>query len=143
MIVRARGDPHMRRMALSSGISTRAKYTGQFSAWSEKQHKLLDIPFSAAYRKCTSKTITFPTELIYLPHKYGGLGLPRISDLIQTAKYSALQRHLLSTDDTISANIQTLLDKSGANICMTYNKSLLVVIISNDTYYYSEKEFLQ
>ena len=129
MIARARGDPHVRRIALSSCISTRAKYTGQFSAWSDKQHKQLDIPFSAAYRKLTSNTITFPTELLYLPHKYGGLGLPRTSDLIQTAKYSALQRHILSADDTISANMHTLLNNAANHSLHTYSHGTQPIVI--------------
>ena len=91
MISRARGHPHMRRMALRSCIALRAQYTGQFSSWTDKQLKLLDIPFSAAYRKLTSNTFAFPTDLLYLPHKLGGLGLHRTSDGIQAAKNSILQ----------------------------------------------------
>jgi len=116
-------------MALKSCNSTRAKYTGQFSAWSEKQHRLFDVPFSSTYCKLTSNTITFPLELIYLPHKKGRFGLPGTSDLIQTAKYSALQRHLLSTDDTISANMHTLLNNAANHSLLTYSHATQPLLI--------------
>jgi hypothetical protein len=107
-------------MALRSCIALRAQYTEQFSSWTDKQLKLLDIPFSAAYGKLTSNTFAFPTDLLYLPHKLGGLGLHRTSDGIQAAKYSILQRHLLSNDPNITATIHTLLNNVAITTSQTY-----------------------
>ena len=111
MVRRARGSRHQRKMVLRSCVSKRAEYAGQFSSWSQAQLDQLDVPINIAYRQLTSNTIGYPTEALYLSPTMGGLGLHRISDGINTAKYSMVQRHLLNTGNILD-NIHTLINNA-------------------------------
>jgi len=61
-------------------------YTGQLAPYTLQQYRLLDIPFHDLLRHATRNLQGFPTRLLYLPIKYGGLGFTRFSHLIQIQK---------------------------------------------------------
>jgi len=54
----------------------------------------LNRSLSRTYKHLTSDHYSYPTELLYLPTDMGGLGFPRLSDDINSAKFTIQQRHL-------------------------------------------------
>jgi hypothetical protein len=46
------------------------------------------------FRRFTRNTRAFTTERLYLPTKLGGLGLKRLSDIVQLDKWATIQRML-------------------------------------------------
>jgi hypothetical protein len=57
-----------------------------------KQYRNLDAPFTKNYRKLLSLPKTNPEAIIYLPYKYCGISLPKVSDLAQKYKWNNLLR---------------------------------------------------
>ena len=60
--------------------------------WSLSEYRKLDKPFTRAYRLLLANPQKFPDALHYLPHKYGGIELPRLSDHVQLTKWKILLR---------------------------------------------------
>jgi hypothetical protein len=81
-------------------------YTAQVSNWSLSEYRRLDRPFTATYRKLLSLPRTSPNTIIYLPNKYCGVGLPRVSDLAQRYKWN----HLLRCQ-AIGGSLQTCMNQ--------------------------------
>ena len=94
ILERAKGDPVNKAMVMRCCVAKRAEYTGMISSWTESQLTDLGRIFSSVYRKLSSNHYSFPTDLLYLPTDHCGLGFRSISDDIQKAKYSMLNRHL-------------------------------------------------
>jgi hypothetical protein len=61
-------------------------YTAQVSNLLLKQYRSLDAPFTEDYHKLLSLPKQSPEATIYLPNKYCGIGLPKMSDLAQKYK---------------------------------------------------------
>ena len=62
------------------------------SNWTLKLYRQLDKPLTRAYRLLLGLPRGFPDALHYLPHDMGGIGLPRLSDRIQVAKWTTILR---------------------------------------------------
>jgi hypothetical protein len=67
-------------------------YTAQVSNWSLSQNRSLNAPFNENYRKLLSLLKKSPEAITYLPNKYCGIGLPKVSDLAQKYKWDNLLR---------------------------------------------------
>ena len=94
ILSRTLGSPANLSMVASTVIAKRVEYGAQFSSWTQSEYDDIDKPFTKLYRKISSNMSSYPTSLIYLPRKLGGLGCYKVSDGIQRAKYSMIQRHL-------------------------------------------------
>jgi ribonuclease HI len=94
IIRRTRGSRAQLRVVVSTCIAKRAEYTGKFSSWTESQMDELDKVFTQTYKQLSSNHSTYPDALVYLPRELGGLGYPKVSDSINSAKHSIQQRHL-------------------------------------------------
>ena len=57
-------------------------------------YRLLDQPFTKAFKTILILPQHFPTALLYLPIDHGGIGLPRVSDRAQVMKWRAFHRSL-------------------------------------------------
>ena len=94
---------------VSTCIAKRAEYPGKFASWNVSKSDELDKVFTQTYKKLTLNHFSFPDALIYLPRELlGGLGFPKVSDNISSAKYSIQQRHLRA-GGTIATVMDTLL----------------------------------
>jgi len=69
-------------------------YPLRFSSWPLSHYRKLDHELSLLFRRSTRNQPTFPTALLYLPTSHGGMGLKRLSDLVQLDKWSSLHRLL-------------------------------------------------
>jgi len=67
-------------------------YTAQVSNWSLAQYRGLDAPFTETYRKLLSLPRHSPETIIYLPSRYCGIGLPRVSNKAQIQKWNTFLR---------------------------------------------------
>ena len=81
-----------------ANISTLAKvrYKAALSTISLSDLMAIDKIFSSTFRDATKNMFSFPTTLIYLARKYGGLGITRFSDEVQIDKLSKIQAALRS-----------------------------------------------
>ena len=61
-------------------------YSAQVANWTLAQYRNLDAPFTDAYRKLLSLPKKSPQAIIYLPNKYCGIGMKKLSDLEQKFK---------------------------------------------------------
>ena len=106
--------------------STMAKllYSLRLSNWSLAQYQELDHSLSAIFRKATRNQRSFPTALLYLPTNLGGLGLKRLSDLVQMEKWSTIHR-MIRCGGTIQTVVQGIVKNSfhRANIFPTYDSA--------------------
>jgi len=69
-------------------------HSAQCANWPLKWYRLLDKPFTKAYKTILILPKHFPTALLYLPSESGGVGLPRVSDRAQVMKWRAFHRSL-------------------------------------------------
>ena len=69
-------------------------HTAQCANWPLRVYRLLDKPFTKAYKTILILPQHFPTTLLYLPTDHGGVGLPRVSDRAQVMKWRAFHRSL-------------------------------------------------
>ena len=75
----------------------KARYIAKLSNLSLSQLRRVDKVFNRFLNTATKNMHGFPSELLYLSWKYGGLGLPRFSDTVQLDKYQILLSALQST----------------------------------------------
>jgi ribonuclease HI len=108
IVCRSRGSRAQLIKVVNNCIAKRSEYTGKFSSWTMEQMEAIEQVFTQTYKHLTYNLSSFPTELLYLNTERGGLGLPRLSDVISAAKYSIFQRHQ-HAGGIISSNIDTLL----------------------------------
>ena len=71
-----------------------ALYSAICANWTLAEHRALDAPFTTAYKRILSHPRTYPTALLYLPKKFCGNGLPRLSDRAQIMKWESFQRSI-------------------------------------------------
>ena len=108
ILERAQGDPVNKTMVLRCCVAKRVEHAAKLSSWTGPQLQELDRVFSQVYKRLSSNHYTFPSDLLYLSTDNCGLGYHSISDDIQHAKYSMLQRHL-KTGGTVAENMDTLI----------------------------------
>ena len=79
-------------------LSTLAKlrYKAALSPIQLPELRGIDKIFSTLYKNVTNNMESFPTALIYLAKRFGGLGLMRFSDEVQIDKLSKIQTSLRS-----------------------------------------------
>ena len=114
ILSRTLGSPANLSMVASTVIAKRVEYGAQFSSWTQSEYDDIDKPFTKLYRKISSNMSSYPTSLIYLPRKLGGLGCYKVSDGIQRAKYSMIQRHLRCSGSA-TKTMDTLLYNAAVN----------------------------
>jgi len=114
ILSRTHGSPANLSMVASTVIAKRVEYGAQFSCWTQLEYDDIDKPFTKLYRKISSNMSLYPTSLIYLPRKLGGLGCYKVSDGTQRAKYSMIQRHLRCSGPA-TKTMDTLLYNAAVN----------------------------
>jgi len=87
-------SPTVKYAVARSSTMAKLAYPLRFSCWRLSKYYEIDQTLSAVFRRSTRNTRAFPTELIYLPTKLGGLGLKRLSDIVQLDKWATIQRML-------------------------------------------------
>ena len=109
-------SPHRHLKYTVARTSTMAKllYALRLSNWSLAQYQELDHSLSAIFRKATRNQRSFPTALLYLPTNLGGLGLKRLSDLVQMEKWSATHR-MIRCGGTIQTVVQGIVEDAFAS----------------------------
>ena len=104
------GSPQTKLEYIRNKILPIERYTAIVANWSLAQYRKLDRPLSTAYRKILALPTTMPTALLYLPTKYCGIGLPRLSDQAQVQKWENFQR-CLAVGGAPRTAVQRLLDR--------------------------------
>jgi len=104
------GSPQTKLEFIRNKILPIARYTAIVANWSLAQYRKLDRPLSSAYRKILALPTTMPTALLYLPAKYCGIGLARLSDQAQVQKWENFQR-CLAVGGAPGQATQCLLDR--------------------------------
>ena len=85
---------------VNCAILAEAKFAAKFTGWSLDTLLTIDKTFSKHYRKILGLLPGFPSELLYAPPKFAGIGLPRFSDVVNQEKLSIMHRALGSEDAT-------------------------------------------
>ena len=67
-------------------------YPLQFLAVTNKDITRLQTAMNPAFRKMSRNMASFPTDLLLLPRKFGGLGFPDMLRLVPAAKLAVLTR---------------------------------------------------
>jgi ribonuclease HI len=109
IVKRSRGSRSQLATVVSTCVLKRVEYVGKFSAWTKAQTEDMERPFTQTFKTLSHNLTTFPDALIYLPREVGGLGYPKLSDAIDSAKFSIQQRHLQHQSESIAMNMDTLL----------------------------------
>jgi hypothetical protein len=89
-----KGDGESKMQVLRFSILPKILYRASKANWRLSRYQELDRIMAQGVRKFMGKWNSYSTELIFLPVKQGGIGVPRISDLAQEYKWSSLQRAL-------------------------------------------------
>ena len=87
-------SPDTKKMVFETCIFMKVAYYAKFSSWSLAEFKKLDQKVSRFYRIISKNRMSFPSALLYLPVKEGGLGFKRLSDVIQMSKLTLMGRLL-------------------------------------------------
>jgi hypothetical protein len=70
-----RASADVKILAITKSIIPKTVFTARQMAWTLDEYIAMDRCVSAAYRAATKNLATFPTELLYLAKRLGGLGL--------------------------------------------------------------------
>ena len=84
-------------MVATASTLAKVRYKAALSVLSLSDLRGVDRCFSNLFRDATKNMMGFPTALIYLTRKYGGLGIKRFSDEVQIDKLSKIFSSLRST----------------------------------------------
>jgi hypothetical protein len=84
-------------MVATACTLAKVRYKAALSVLSLKDLRGIDKCFSDLFREATRNMVGFPTALIYLAKKFGGLGIKRFSDEVQTDKLSKVFSALRSS----------------------------------------------
>ena len=87
------------------------KYQAKMCGLTLQEYQELDKPFHKLFTEITKNLHGYPKELLHSPTLYGGLGVPRLSDLIQEDKLGMLYRTLHGSpqlEDTAISLLQNL-----------------------------------
>ena len=87
-------SPDLKYIVARTSTMAKLAYPLRFSSWPLSHYRKLDHELSLLFRRSTRNQPTFPTALLYLPTSHGGMGLKRLSDLVQLDKWSSLHRLL-------------------------------------------------
>eukprot|EP01041_Mallomonas_annulata_P042122 gene42122-biopygen5635 len=110
-ILHTSGSPTSKLMAVTISTHKKIQYIAKISSYSLAQYRQLDKIFAAYYRRITMNMTGYPTALMHIATERGGLGIPRLSDLIQQDKLGAIWQGLEHTDKNLMA-IQGLLERA-------------------------------
>eukprot|EP01034_Spumella_vulgaris_P029001 gene29001-35972_t len=105
------GSAASKLMAVTISTHKKIQYTAKISSYTLAQYRQLDKIFAAFYRKATGNMAGYPTALLHTSTDNGGLGIPRISDLIQSDKLGAVWQGLAKTKKNLWAT-QGLLERA-------------------------------
>lgn len=94
---------------LQGAIFPKVSYAGSFAVGSLKRFRDLDTPVGLFLKEMLHLPTNWPTTLLYTPTKYGGKGLPRLSDVIQQTKLRLLFSGLRGDTNTRAAAAGLLL----------------------------------
>ena len=84
-------------MVATASTLAKVRYKAALSVLSLSELRGVDKLFSNLFRDATRNMVGFPTALIHLAKKYGGLGIKRFSDEVQIDKLSKIFTALRST----------------------------------------------
>jgi len=138
IIGRKRVHANAKICAATLSILCKMAYVGQFVAWSPTQHKAILTLFSQFYRRALLHLPSFPTRLLYTNLSNFGLNLVNPVDVIQTRKWSILQR--LSQGDSMSCDIANVLVGRASRLCRVpwgATKPLIISHVPNAEYWLS------
>jgi hypothetical protein len=84
-------------MVATASTLAKVRYKAALSVLSLTDLRRVDKCFSNLFRDATHNMVGFPTALVYLAKKYGGLGIKRFSDEVQIDKLSKVFSSLRSS----------------------------------------------
>ena len=84
---------NIKKTALERCVYMSLVYQLKFANWSLITFRTLDQKISACIKRILGLYQSYPTDLLYLPGKYGGHGWLRLSDVVHIAKLSLLNRY--------------------------------------------------
>ena len=80
------------------------KYKACYGGYTLEELRTLDGPFTHLFKRLFKLLPSFPTRLLYADtKKLGGMGLPRLSEIICNGIWSMCQREMYADDDTANA----------------------------------------
>lgn len=82
-------------LALKPRVITKIAYIGGLSSWNAAQIDQLDMQVRAIYKSIALLMPSFPSKLLEISRKRGGLGLMSLSTAIHSTKFTLLLRSLL------------------------------------------------
>ena len=95
-------------MVATASTLAKVRYKAALSVLSLSELRGVDQCFSNLFRDATRNMVGFPTALIYIARKYGGLGIKRFSDEVQLDKLSKVFSALRSTSLHAQATVGIL-----------------------------------
>eukprot|EP01041_Mallomonas_annulata_P042177 gene42177-biopygen8671 len=110
-ILHTSGSPTSKLMAVTISTHKKIQYIAKIFSYSLSQYRQLDKIFATYYRRITMNMTGYPTALMHISTDRGGLGIPRLSDLIQQDRLGAIWQGLEHTDKNLMA-IQGLLESA-------------------------------
>jgi hypothetical protein len=92
MVMKRKASAGAKAVVINMCVIARACYAAKFCSWGQDRMLRLEKEFSRAYRKVTRNMASFPTELIYMEKRDGGLGFPNFVDRVMASQWSMLVR---------------------------------------------------
>ena len=83
----------IKKTALERCVYMSLVYQLKFANWSLITFRSLGQKISACIKRILGLYQSYPTDLLYLPGKYGGHGWLRLSDVVHIAKLAILNRY--------------------------------------------------
>jgi hypothetical protein len=90
-----KADGESKMQVVRFSILPKILYRASKAAWKLSRYTELDTILARGIKKILGKWKGYSHELLFIPTSQGGIGCPRISDLAQEYKWSAIQRALV------------------------------------------------
>jgi hypothetical protein len=100
LLARKNATAECKKLCIELSVHKKIIYYAKYMNSSLEQFRKLDTPFNSLIRHITKNTRSYSNTMLYTPDKFGGIGFKRLSDEIQSNKWSYLQRQFIKQQDS-------------------------------------------
>ena len=81
-----KASPETKLMVATVSVIRKIAHNGALASLPLNVYKDIDTIFNDMYRTASRNMASFPTLLLYAPRRFGGLGIPQFSVIVQQTK---------------------------------------------------------
>ena len=94
VVLSKKASAGLKKAALQMCVMSKACYVAKFATWTRAQMREIEGVFSGAFRRISKNMRSYPTRMLYMTTKDGGLGFQSFTDRVMAERWGVLTRAL-------------------------------------------------